>query len=108
MGDAQARRAARALGAPLEPALLGMPAMCRIAYHGHDVRAHAERSLRQGRRRFRAEPETTGITNSAVVAVVIRVIYQTLCLFISCCIVVWPTREDKGWHVATGASPRRR
>jgi len=106
MSDAQARRTSRALGAPFEPALLGMPTMYRIAYHGHNVRAHAERSLRQGRRRFRAEPKTTVITNSTVVTVVICVVYQTLCLF-SCCIVC-PRREDKGWHVATGAPPRRR
>jgi len=44
VSDAQARRASRALGAPFEPALLGMPALSllsRIAYHGHDIRAHA-------------------------------------------------------------------
>lgn len=108
MGDAQARRTPRALGAPFEPALLGVPAMSLlsgIAYHCHNIGAHAKRSLRRGCRRFSAEPKTIVITNSTIVTVVC-VIYQTLCLFD--CYIVWPRSEDSGWHEATGASPGRR
>jgi hypothetical protein len=49
------------------PALSLMPG---IACHGHNIGAHAKRSLRHGCGRFRAEPKTTVITNSTVVTVV--------------------------------------